>query len=200
MHKRAIHFYQRKLRPYSGWYFLLAAVLFFSLAAFGLRQNNLRMLELRQAVFQADEAGEEIEEALRDLRQHVHRHMNTDLVSGENAIRPPIQLTHEFQRLRQAEQDRIGELNESVYQRAEELCTARHPAGQLEARAQCVETYVTDNTQQTRPIPPELYQFDFVSPRWSPDLAGWSLVGGIFFAMLAVGRFFLDYWFYRRLR
>lgn len=200
MHKRVIHFYQRKLRPYSGWYFVLAAVLFLSLAAFGLRQNNLRMLELRQAVFQADEAGEGIEEALRDLRQHVHGHMNTDLVSGENAIRPPIQLTHEYQRLRQAEQDRVADSNETVYQRAEELCESRHPSGQLEARAQCVETYITDNAVQSRPIPPELYQFDFVSPRWSPDLAGWSLAGGIFFSMLAAGRFLLDYWFFRRLR
>lgn len=199
MHKRVVHFYQRKLRPYSGWYFALIAVVFFSLAAFGLRQNNLRMLELRQAVFQADEAGEDIEEALRDLRKHVHGHMNTDLVSGENAIRPPIQLTHEYQRLRQAELERASEANETVYQRAEDLCESRYPSGQLQARAQCVETYITDNAAQPRPVPPELYQFDFASPRWSPDVAGWSLVGGILFSVLAAGRFLLDYWFYRRL-
>ena len=38
-----------------------------------------------------------------------------------------------------------------------------------------------------------LYQFDFVSPRWSPDLAGWSLLavplGLASFVFTAVDRY-----------
>ena len=200
MRKRLLHYYHRKLRPLSGWYFLLAAVVFFSISAFALRQNNLQMLELKEAVFQADEAGEGIEEALRELRQHVHSHMNTDLVPSDDAIRPPIQLTHEYERLRQAESDRVREQNESVYAEAEEICEEQYPTGQLaDGRVQCVESYIQEQGVQVRPVPKELYQFDFTSPRWSPDLAGWSLLAGSVSLLLFAARFLLELWFKRRL-
>lgn len=201
MRKRVLHHYQKVLRPISGWYFLVAAVIFFSVAAFALRQNNLEMLELREQVFQADEAGEGVEDALRDLREHVHGHMNTDLTTGDSAIHPPIQLKHTYERLVAKEQARHREKNESVYAQAESVCEARYPAGQLaDGRVQCIESYVGDNANQTRTIPKELYQFDFVSPRWSPDLAGWSLVLGTIAAALFVVRFMLELWLKRALR
>lgn len=200
MRKRELHYIHRKFQPLSGWYFLLAAVVFFSVAAFALRQNNLQMLELKEAVFQADEAGEGIEEALRDLRQHVHSHMNTDLVPSDDAIRPPIQLTHEYERLRQAERDRAREQNESVYAEAERICEERYPSGQLaNGRVQCVESYIREQGVQVRPVPKELYQFDFASPRWSPDLAGWSLLAGGISLVLFAARFLLELWFKKRL-
>ncbi len=201
MHKRILHYYERKLRPISGWYFLAIAVFFLSISAFALRQNNLQMLELREAVFQADEAGEGIEEALRDLRAHVHGHMNTDLVASEDAIRPPIQLTHEYARLLEKRQTEAREQNSTIYAEAESICEQRFPAGQLaDGRVQCVEQYVRENGVSVSTVPKELYQFDFVSPRWSPDLAGWTLLLGIFSLSLFVLRMSLEGWFRYKLK
>ena len=35
-------------------------------------------------------------------------------------------------------------------------------------------------------IPVSLYEFDFISPTWSPDLAGWSMLAAIVLAVLTV--------------
>lgn len=189
MHKRILHYYQKRLKPLSGWYLLIATVLLLSIAAFALRQNNLRMLELRSEVFQADEAGEDVEQPLRELRAHVHGHMNTDLTAGDNAIHPPIQLQYKYERLMEAEKERVREANQSVYREAEQICEDRFPAGRLaDGRVQCVEQYVLENGRQPREVPKELYQFDFASPRWSPDLAGWSLLLGVFSGFLLIVR------------
>lgn len=195
MDKRSLHHTYRKLRPISGWYFLLLAVLCFSIAAFALRQNNIRMLELREQVFIADEQGEGVEEALRALREHVHAHMNTNLTSSETAIRPPIQLQYTYQRLNEAEQNRVRAANTQIYQEAEDICERRFPAGQLaNGRVQCVEEYLLSSGVVANSVPKELYQFDFVSPRWSADIAGWNLVFGSLFIMLFIFKFALDWW------
>jgi hypothetical protein len=47
----------------------------------------------------------------------------------------------------------------------------------------------------TQAVPEGLYKFDFVSPRWSPDLAGWSLVFTIALTFLALVRVLLEFWF-----
>lgn len=199
MLKRQAHYYRKLLQPISGWYFLIAAVVFLSLAAFALRQNNLRMLELRQEVFQADEAGDDVETPLRELREFVHGHMNTNLVSSETAIRPPIQLKYSYERTVAQKQQQFREENEAVYERAEEICEARFPAGQLASgRVQCIESYVTENATAPPHVPKELYQFDFASPRWSPDLAGWSLLlGGLSMGLFMI-RFGVEYWLKRQ--
>jgi preprotein translocase subunit SecF len=142
------------------------------------RQNNIRMIELREAVFIADKENGDVDSALRDLRQHVYGHMNTDLTGGsEIAIRPPIQLKYRYEQLVAQEKSRVEAKNESVYAEAERTCEARYPAGRLaDGRVQCVQDYVSINGVVEQSIPKELYQFDFVSPRWSPDLAGWSFI------------------------
>ena len=201
MHKRILHHYQKRLQPLSSWYFLVAAIFFFSLAAYGLRQNNVRMLELREAVFQADKAGDGVEESLRELRDYVHGHMNTDLTTSDTSIHPPIQLKYTYERLVDAEQGQVQGQSESIYADAERICEARFPAGQLaNGRVQCVEEYVTSLGVQATEIPKELYQFDFVSPRWSPDLAGWSLLAGALFSLLFVVRLSLEFWLRHSLR
>lgn len=200
MHKRLLHHYEKRLRPISGWYLLIATVFFLSLAAFALRQNNLQMIELRDQVFQADEEGEGVEEALRELRSHVHSHMNADLTATDNAIHPPIQLQYTYERLLAEERAQIEAANRSVYAEAERICEERFPAGRLaNGRVQCVEQYLLENGVQPAEVPKELYQFDFVSPRWSPDVAGWSLLLGGVFGFLLLIRTAVAVWFRHRL-
>lgn len=141
MNKKRLHHTLAILGRLSyAWLFGLG--LFFAVTAlFALRQNNQKMIQLKQSVFSADEKNGDVEGALRNLRVFVYSHMNTNLASGSNAVRPPIQLKYHYERLVAAEKARLA-----------------------------------DPTALPRPISEDLYKFDFVSPRWSPDLAGWSLV------------------------
>lgn len=187
-----------KHAPY--WAFLILALVLFITSVFALRANNQRMLELREAVFTADEQNGDIEGALRDLREHVYAHMNTDLAVGDNAIRPPIQLKHRYERLVEAEQAKLqATSNEDLYIAAQNYCEQQVPSGFSGSnRLPCIREYLDTHGAELEDegvIPEDLYKFDFVSPRWSPDLAGLSLLGGIVsliaFALFAGGEFIL---------
>lgn len=148
------------------------------------------MIRLREAVFVADEKGEGVEEALNDLRSYVYGHMNTDLNSGPTSIKPPIQLKYTYERLTKAEEERVAQKNQEVTAQATTICEVRHPAGQIQQRARCVQEYITNNAVQVsgEKVPKELYQFDFASPKWSPDFAGFSIVITVLLFMLLVAR------------
>lgn len=161
----------------SVWILATAFLLSLSVTVFALRNNNQQMIVLRQAVFEADKKGEGVEVALEKLRVFVHSHMNTNLSSGQGAIKPPIQLKYTYERLQAAEQKKAEASSQNIYAEATAYCEALNPAGTLSSgRVQCVQEYVTSRGVQVKEIPVSLYQYDFVSPSWSPDLAGWSFV------------------------
>lgn len=197
---RKLYYLHKKLGPFRPVYFLIVSVLFLSLAIYGLRQNNFNMIKLRQAVVQADQQNGDVEGALRKLREHVHGHMNTDLASGEFAIRPPIQLKARYDRLATAEQKRVDAKNAEITRAGEAACAARYPAGGYNApRVACIQDYVAQNAIKGSGVPDGLYKFDFISPRWSPDLAGWSLLASGFFLLLFISRLVVEKWMKRRL-
>ena len=136
------------------------------------------MVELKQAVFEADKNDGDIEGALRSLRAFVHAHMNTDLATGANSVRPPIQLKYRYERLVAAERARVNAVNAPIYTQAQQECEKQFPAGTSFAdRIACTQRFVeAQTTVKEIAIPDSLYKFDFVSPRWSPDLAGWSML------------------------
>lgn len=145
-------------------------------AIYALRHNNQTMVKLRAEVYAADQAGGDVNGALNKLREYVYGHMNTDLSSGGNAIKPPIQLKYAYERLLDAQQQTAAANNSQIYTQAQTYCQGQVPAGfSGRGRVPCVQDYVTSHGVKTTPIPTGLYQFDFVSPAWSPDLAGWSL-------------------------
>jgi hypothetical protein len=169
---------------------LIAILISGAISIYALRANNVRMLELKAAVYAADEQGADVAAPLNELREFVYAHMNTDLRAGSTSSEAPIQLVNTFNRVVQAEQARIATLTQAnaVYQTAQQQCEqARLP---LPERAQCIQDYVVNYGQgvpQLQLPPKELYTFDFVSPVWSPDLAGWSLVvTGILLVVLVV--------------
>ncbi len=200
MYKNQAHKLLTKLRRAPYWALLVLAGVLFVTSAFALRANNQKMLELRQAVFTADEQNGDIEGALRDLREHVYAHMNTDLAVGDNAIRPPIQLKYRYERLVEAEQAKLqATSNEDLYIAAQNYCEQQFPSGfsgsnRLPCIREYLDTHGGDAGEETV-IPEDLYKFDFASPRWSPDLAGLTLLGGILsliaFVVFALGEFVL---------
>lgn len=198
--KRKLHHYYTRIRSVRPSV-LVALLLVTSLvSAVALRQNNLRMIELREQVFIADEKGEGVDEALNELRSYVYGHMNTDLNSGGLSIKPPIQLKYTYERLVSAEQERITEKNKALNAQAAASCEARFPAGHIQERARCVQEYVTTRGgSEEVSIPKELYQFDFASPTWSPDLAGWSLLLSVLLLITLVVRLAIGLWIKRSL-
>jgi hypothetical protein len=139
-----------------------------------LRHNNEEMVRLRNAVYAADQNGGNVEDALRQLRQYVYGHMNTSLASGPNAVHPPIQLKYTYERLEQTQEAALGQGNSTLYQAAQSYCDGQSDVGSDVIA--CIQQYAAQHGVQLAPIPAGLYEFDFVSARWSPDLAGWSLV------------------------
>lgn len=132
------------------------------------------MIRLRNAVYTADQNNGNVETALRTLREYVYSHMNTSLASGPNAVHPPIQLKYTYERLEQAQESALGRGDSSLYQAAQNYCDGQSSEGSQVIS--CIQQYAANHGVQLAVIPPSLYEFDFVSARWSPDLAGWTLV------------------------
>ncbi len=200
MNIRKLYYYHHKFMFLKAWYFLVPAIIFALLAITGLRNNYATMVELREAVYVADQQNGDIETALSNLRKHVYGHMNTNLTSGSNAIKPPIQLKARYERLVAVEADKVKAANAQVGATGEQLCSAQFPAAGFNApRVDCIQAYVGANAVKERAIPDQLYKFDFISPRWSADLAGISIVMSTIFFTLFAARLVLENYIRRKL-
>lgn len=179
----------RKIIHLPYWVFLGLFLLSFVICIAALRHNNQTMIILRNEVYTADKNKGDVNAALNNLRNYVYSHMNTNLTSGGNAIKPPIQLKYTYERLTSAAQ--ASSNNTGLYTEAENYCQAKIPASVSisgRGRIACVQDYILSHGGQQAPaVPTALYEFDFLSPSWSPDLAGWTLLTSVilFFAALA---------------
>lgn len=188
------HVWSTRIKPIHPAYLIVAFLLAAGICTVALRDNNLGMVKLRDAVYAADEKNQNVEQALRDLRSYVYAHMNTNLASGETPVYPPIQLKYTYQRLVEADQKRAAETAGHIYSDAQAECERRYPDSFSGGpRVPCIQQYVSDHGVKTLKIPDSMYKFDFSSPSWSPDLAGWSLLASIFLGALAVIRIAFGY-------
>lgn len=177
MDKKDLYRLWMRIRPIKVWYIAILLAVSIGITAVALRQNNLGMVKLREAVYQADKDDGDVEAALQQLRAYVHSHMNTSLSSGDSAVYPPIQLKHTYQRLRQAEHTRVQQASAKVYTDAQAHCEKLHPGSFSGGpRVPCIEQYIAEKGIKERDIPAALYKFDFVSPTWSPDIAGFGVL------------------------
>ncbi|CAN5676372.1 hypothetical protein BH23PAT1_BH23PAT1_1460 [soil metagenome] len=197
--KRKLHHIWVKLRPLSYWYFLILAVISLLVGIYALRANNLTSVRLHEKVMAVDKENGDVEKALQELREHIHSHMNANLASGPTAIKPPVQLKHRYERLVEAERERVSATNQRVYTDAQAICERRFPAGSgSTGRIPCIEAYVEEHGIKQKPIPDAMYKFDFVAPRWSPDLAGFSFLFAGFFGLMFIVRFAAEIWLKRQ--
>ncbi len=164
------------IRHASYFPFLVIFLISAGVSAVALRHNNETMVSLRQAVYDADKNNGDVNSALNNLRSYVYDHMNTDLSSG-TGVKPPIQLKYTYERLQSQAQGSTG--NAGLYTEAENYCQQKIPASVSfygAGRISCVTDYISSHGGKPAPaIPTGLYEFDFASPTWSPDFAGWSL-------------------------
>jgi hypothetical protein len=197
MDKRKLHHVWRYLRHVHPWYFLTIAILFGALSVFSLRHNNEQMIVLRDKVYAADKDGGDVEGALRDLREYIYGHMNTSLASGANAVYPPIQLKYTYERLQAFQQQGLNQNNGALYGEAEKTCNEQGQTATAQETINCIENYAAAHGVQLADIPDALYKFDFISAKWSPDVAGWSLVV-TFLSFTAFVLSAIYHWFMKR--
>lgn len=153
------------------------------------------MGRLRSDVFQADKSGHGVQQALDNLQAYVTSNMNTNLTGGSDAIYPPIQLEYTYLRLLEAQNSSVQSANSGLYTAAQNYCQQLDPTDfSGHNRVPCIEQYVTSHGSSLPAIPKALYEFDFVSPSWSPDLAGWTLLATIASLCLTVVLFVYHYW------
>jgi hypothetical protein len=188
MNKRKLHHTWTRLRLLNPWLFVGLAVTCSIVAALALRANNEHMIRLRDAVYEADKNGTDIQQPLHNLQSYVTSHMNTNLSAGPNAVYPPIQLKYTYDRLITARGDQLAKTNTQLYTDAQHYCEQQNPVDfSGHNRVPCIEQYVTSHsTVKLQSIPDALYKFSFASPRWSPDFAGWSLVAAVLAWLLCI--------------
>lgn len=201
MNRRALHHTWTKLRLVPSYLFLILAGFSLVIGLMAMRQNNITALRLRDDVLRVDQENGDVEAALRKLREHVYSHMNSDLSGGSANVQQPVQLKYRYERLVTAEKARVSAANESIYRDAQADCERRFPLGLSgRGRIPCIEEYVSSRTVAEQPIQDSLYKFAFVSPAWSPDLAGISLLISAVSILLFLVRFSLGYWIRARLQ
>jgi hypothetical protein len=199
MNKRHIHHVLVQLRKVSPWYFVIAIAISSVISVVSLRQNNIQALDLRDKVLQVDKDNGDVESSLRDLREYVYGHMNTQLASPGGAY-PPVQLKYRYDRLVAAQKAQQPS-NATLATEAQNYCEAQIPTGRSLTRIDCIQNYIlTHGTASTQTIPDSLYKFDFVPPLWSPDLAGFSLLVSGVLLMALIARTLFVQWLKFRLR
>ena len=164
--------------------FMLAAA-GIGISAVELRDNNVKMINLYEKVTASDVSGVGTYDRLKDLQVFVSKHMNaTPPKLGSN---PGIQLLETYRRATAAETARVTAERAKIYDEAISYCEAALPKSLLSQRAQCIIDRNASQVVTERQIVPDLYRYDFISPRWSPDLAGWSvLFSGVLVVALAL--------------
>lgn len=187
---------KRILRGFPVILLLCGLVISGASSILALRANYLGAAPLIEAVFKADAENGNTEKALYDLRAYTYSHMNVNL-SRIGGAKPPIQLKNRYEQLKIAETKRVALTNDIALKQGENTCGQRFPdSAQRIAKTQCVQEYLLQNGTREKDIPDALYKFDFISPRWSPDVAGFSIV--FFFSCVFLLIFRLVAWFFIR--
>lgn len=198
--KRDIRQAVRRIRRVKTWQLVILLVMSAFVSATFLRLNNVGMVERREAVYAADEAGdlEQLERRLYDLQRYVSSHMNAN--PGRIALENSYVRYYE-RALEEFKENIARQSSNDVVQRVREVCDAEAAAGgwgrfttQADPRyVECIsrewEKYPAAATSDVQFVPPPVqpYYHTFVSPLWSPDYAGWSvLVTGLIFVVIIV--------------
>jgi hypothetical protein len=189
----------KQLQRIKTWQLVILLVLAALIAATFLRLNNIGMVERRDAVLAADKVGdsEALQNRLYDLQRYVSAHMNAnpEKIALESLYQRDSQKAKEA-----AQAAGSNNPNGNVYQKAADVCD---PIGKAQGwrwpdprYIACVDSelskYPATNGPATSIQLPDvnMYYHSFVSPFWSPDFAGWSVVLCLIIVIMIVVRIF----------
>lgn len=187
--KRHIRQNIKRLQVIKTWQLLILLILSLFLTATFLRLNNTGMLARRNAVAGADKSGnvEEITSRIYDLQRYSSSHMNAD--TGV------FYLQNQYDRAVKAAAAKAGSGDaDSPQARADAICNPNlQVPGYSQAYQDCMLRELTKAGQvvdpaSIKPPSPSLFRYEFTSPIWSPDFAGWSAIVSIILILMIIGR------------
>lgn len=187
----------KRIEKIKTWQLVVVLLMLGFVAATFLRLNNIGMVERREAVMVADQEGDKIqlERRLYDLQRYVASHMNSDpgrIALDKTYQRDNDRLKEEFARQSSANP------NGNVYAKVIAVCD---PIGRAQGwrwpdprYTNCINDELgkypsaSQLAAQFTPLPTAPYYHTFVSPLWTPDFAGWSLIACGAVLLMIVGR------------
>jgi hypothetical protein len=178
-----------QLQRIKTWQLVIILILAGFVSATFLRLNNIGMVERRSAVYTADTTGDKkvTQSRLYDLQRFVSSHMNTDMGTG-------VFLNATYNRDKQALLQKASSgPNGNIYVKAQQVCAPRY-SNWSPAYVQCTVNELAKypagtSLNETVNLPTGLYQYNFVSPLWSPDFAGWSVLVCVVILIMIIARF-----------
>jgi hypothetical protein len=189
--KHKLHHWLVVVRRIRSWQLLVLLIIFVASSAYFLRQNNLEMLRLRNVVDQADLNNGDVKTALINLQHFVTAHMNTNLGDG-------VALQNTYQRAYEAAVNAAANADNPqapLYTQVELECRPVYQrTHSFPAYTQCAHDKLGQLAPGTDPLatlktpPADLYRFNYVSPIWSPDLAGFSVLLAIVIGVMLILR------------
>ncbi|MCX6728267.1 MAG: hypothetical protein NTV39_00640 [Candidatus Saccharibacteria bacterium] len=178
-----------QLQRIKTWQLVIILILASFVSATFLRLNNIGMVQRRNAVYTADTVGNNkvTQERLYDLQRYVSAHMNTDMGGG---VSLPATYNRDTQEL--YKKASAGS-NGNIYVKAQQVCAPRY-SNWSPAYVQCtvneLAKYPAGATLSDAVKPsPGPYKYNFVSPLWSPDFAGWSVIVCVVILIMIIARF-----------
>lgn len=192
--KRDVRRKIKRLEHVKTWQLLILLILAALLTATFLRLNNVGMVERRQGVLSADQAGnlEDMQNRLYDLQRYTSSHMNAN--TGRIAL--DYQYQRDSQKAKEAAEG--NNQNGNVYRKAAEVCD---PIGRAQGwrwpdprYISCIDSELSKYPAGTDPasgiqLPSvNLYYHSFESPIWSADFAGFSLLICVFIILVIIIR------------
>ena len=199
--KKKTKFRIKRLSQIKTWQLVVLLIMSGFISATFLRLNNVGMVERRESVENADKAGDivNLQQRLYDLQRYVSTHMNAD--PGKIALDHTYKQMYD-RKLKEFEEEIKNQSNNDTVSKVRAVCDARaRQGGYGRATTQADPRYVSCINEEWEKYPAakvanlqfeapstEPYYHTFVSPIWSADYAGWSLLVTIFIAMIIVMR------------
>ncbi len=194
--KRHIHHHYRVIRGLKLWQLTLVAIALTAGGVLLLRSNSIEAIRLFNNVKAADVALNDAEtnKALHAFQQYVSQHMNTQL--------DRVSLEKTYERDYKAAVGKVtnsGSVNDAKYQESEKNCQAElRRTASFSTYAQCVANAVGQTAPGQDPLLaadlPQAYRYEyvFISPDWSPDAAGLTLLAAAVLWSIILARLLLE--------
>ena len=182
----------KTLKDYQTWQLILILVLFSFVVLILLRLNNTGMVSRREAMLAADSEGNSAVTLARaaDLQSYVSRHMNSS--TGRFFLKGQYERDSEAVKIK-AEETASSNPHGNVYLKASQVCDPQFTV-RTAAYFQCylneLAKYPTAEYGPTdiKMPTPELYNQEFISPRWTPDFAGFAVLVWLLLAIVIIVR------------
>lgn len=204
----------RKFGAVQNWQLILILIPLLFVTATLLRLDHLRMAELRTAVFEADELGDEaiLQEKILALQEFTFTHVVVN-ITERNGVQSltfgtgPFYLEGQYLRaanaaIAEAEANLSDDSNPNgnIYAAVSAICRPQAIAnlwtwnspGYLNCWTTELAKYPAAdelNSQLTANVPStELFRYNYASPIWAPSWAGWAILACLIIILIVIVR------------